>query len=194
MRIVALLTTLVAFGAQAQTQEKPAAQPQEKPAAAQEKPAAAAHEMPEPSEELKVERWFVGSWTCKGHVQAGPMGPEHQMASRLVFKMELGGFWLHYTGTALAGPMKGKETLIGMAGWVGDHHERYDFHPGGYWHFTSKGWEADVLTFEGDAMMGAKKSSARHVMTRKGKDRFDGVILLDGKTQVEESCTRATKG
>lgn len=190
MRIVALLTILLASGAQAETQ---AAQAQEKPAA-QEKPHAPAHQMPQPPEELKAERWFVGTWTCKGHVHAGPMGPEHPMSSRIVFKMDLAGFWLHYTGTELGGPVKGKEMLVGLASWVGDHHERYDFHPGGYWHMTSKGWDGDKLTFEGEAMMGAQRSSVKHVITKKGKNRFDGVVELDGKPHLEESCTNDAKG
>lgn len=98
---------------------------------AQEKPAAPARQAPTPPEELKVERWFVGTWSCKGKMHAGPMGPEHSLSGTIAFKMELAGFWLQYRGSQLSGPMKGKETLLGMAGWVGDHHERYDFQPGG---------------------------------------------------------------
>ena len=51
--------------------------------------------MPQPAEELKVEKWFVGSWTCKGKRNAGPMGPPGDVDIKLEMKMELGGFWLN---------------------------------------------------------------------------------------------------
>src|SRR4051794_40800351 len=111
-------------------------------AAAQDKPA-----MPKPPEELKAEKWFVGSWTCKGHQNAGAMGPAMDTNNRIDFRMELMGFWLQYKGTAQAGPMKGKEIFDGFAGWDGSQHQRFDYLPGGMAHMTTKGWDGDNLVF-----------------------------------------------
>src|SRR4051812_32973089 len=91
-------------------------------AVAEDKPA-----MPGPPAEMSAEKWFVGSWTCKGKQFAGPMGPEHPTASRIDFKLEFGGWWLQVKGTMTAGPMKGKEAFEGFATWDGSQHVRYDF-------------------------------------------------------------------
>src|SRR5438105_6418655 len=97
-------------------------------AAVAEEKAAAAPAMPQPPEQMSVEKWFVGSWSCKGQQHAGPMGPEMKTASKLDMKLELAGFWLQVKGTfAGAGPMKGKEIFEGFASWDGTQHARYDF-------------------------------------------------------------------
>jgi hypothetical protein len=163
-------------------------------AVAEDKPAA--HAMPMPPEELKVEKWFVGSWSCKGQQHAGPMGPEMKTANKLDMKMELAGFWLQFKGTAQAGPMKGMEFLDGFATWDGAQHVRFDFQPGGMVRFTTKGWDGDKLVFDGEGMMGGRKMAMKHTITRKGDDAFDGLIETtgpDGKMapMIEESCTRA---
>src|SRR5713226_3110741 len=72
-------------------------------AVAEDKPA-----MPKPAEELKVEKWFVGTWSCKGKRNAGPMGPPGDVAVKLTMKMELAGSWLNVEVTSTQGPMKGE--------------------------------------------------------------------------------------
>jgi hypothetical protein len=162
-------------------------------ALAEEKAAApaAAPAMPKPPEEMKVEQWFAGSWNCKGMQHAGPMGPEMKTSSRLDMKMEFGGFWLQVKGTAMAGPMKGKEMFEGMATWDGSAHQRYDFGPGGTHQLSSKGWDGDKLVFEGGGTMFGQKQTVKHTITKKGNDAWDSLFEIDGKPMIEESCTRA---
>ena len=149
--------------------------------------------MPKPPEELKAEQWFAGSWTCKGHMNAGPMGPAQDTHNRIDFKMELGGFWLQYKGTALAGPMKGKEIFDGFSSWDGSAHQRYDFAPGSMVHFTSKGWDGDKLVFEGEMTSGGNKVPAKETITRKGEASFTTALEMGGATAMEETCTKAAK-
>jgi hypothetical protein len=156
-------------------------------AVAEDKPAGP----PKPAAEMKTERWFAGSWNCQGTRHAGPFGPEGKSASKLKMKLDLNGFWLDVTGTAMAGPMKGQETFHSMAGWDGTQHTRYDFQPGGMVHLTSKGWDGDKLIFEGDGMIGGQKVATKHTITKKGDNAFDSLVETDGKPMLEEACTRA---
>jgi hypothetical protein len=164
-------------------------------AVAEEKAAAPAApakmEMPKPPEQMSVEKWFVGTWTCKGQQHAGPMGPEMKTASKLDMKLELAGFWLQVKGTIMAGPMKGKEAFEGFASWDGTQHTRYDFNVGGLTKLTSKGWDGDKLVFEGDGTMGGQKMALKHTITRKGDNEFGSLFESDGKPMIEETCTRA---
>lgn len=154
-------------------------------------PSAAAPAMPKPPAELSVEKWFVGTWTCKGQQHAGVMGPEMKTSLKLEMKMELAGFWLQYKGTMQVGPMKGKEIIDGFSTWDGSQHQRYDFQPGGLMHYTTKGWDGDKMIFEGDGMMGGQKTSMRHTITRKGDNEYASVLETDGKPLIEETCTRS---
>jgi hypothetical protein len=147
--------------------------------------------MPKPPEQLSAEKWFAGSWSCKGKAFASAMGPEHPTATRLDFKMELGGFWLQVKGTITGGPMKGKEAFEGFASWDGSQHVRYDFHSGGMSKLTSKGWEGDKIVFEGDGTMGGNKVSLKHTITRKGETSWDSAFEIDGKPAIQETCTKA---
>ena len=163
-------------------------------AVAEDKPKAP--EMPKPPAELNVEKWFVGSWTCKGHQNAGPMGPAADTNNKIVFTMELGGFWLQYKGTAQAGPMKGKEIFDGFSTWDGSVHQRYDFALGGAMvHFTAKGWDGDKVTFDGEMIAGGQKIPAQETITKKGDKSFVTHLETagpDGKMAVtlEETCTK----
>jgi hypothetical protein len=156
--------------------------------------------MPTPPDELKVEKWFVGNWSCKGKRMPGPMGPGGDIATRLEMKMELAGFWLKVEVISTKGPMKG-EVAEGIATWdaASKMHVRYEFTPGPGWiKFTTPGWDGDKLVFDGDAMMGGQKMQMRHTITKKGENEFASVFEgpgPDGKmaTSEEGSCTRAAK-
>ncbi len=170
-------------------------------ALAQDKPPAAAKPaMPTPPEELKVEKWFTGEWSCKGKQNPGPMGPGGPTASKLSAKLELGGFWMNYHVNATQGPMKG-EVVDGFATWDADakNHMRYEFNPGPGWtRTTSSGWTGDTLVFEGEGLMFGKKIPIRHTFTRKGDNEFHGSFEAtgpDGKMMEtdETTCTRAAK-
>jgi hypothetical protein len=47
-------------------------------------------QVPRPPEQMKVEKWFAGTWNCKGQQHAGPTGPERAVTTRLTMKMERG--------------------------------------------------------------------------------------------------------
>ena len=162
-------------------------------AVAEEKAAAPAKmEMPKPPEQMSVEKFFVGSWNCKGQQNEGPMGPAMKVASKLEMKLELMGFWLQVKGTFTgAGPMKGKEIFEGFASWDGTQHVRYDFDMNGVSKLTSKGWDGDKLVFEGDGMMQGKKTSIKHTITKKGDNEWGSVFEIDGKPLIDETCSRA---
>jgi len=94
-------------------------------------------------------------------------------------------------GTAMAGPMKGKEMFEGFASWDGTQHVRYGFMPGGMQKFITKGWDGDKLVFDGEGMMGGQKMALKHTITKKSDDAWDSLFESDGKPTIEESCTRA---
>ena len=146
---------------------------------------------PQPPEEMKVEKWFVGTWTCTGQRHAGPMGPEGKTATKLKMKLDLMGFWLEIEGTALAGPMKGKEVFEAFASWDGTQHRRYGFQAGGMMLYTTKGWDGDKLVFDGEGMVMGQKLAMKHTITKKGDNAFDSAFESAGKPVQEESCTRA---
>lgn len=146
--------------------------------------------MPQPPEAMKLEKWFAGTWHCKGQQHEGPLGPEMTFGSRLEMKLELGGFWLQIKATVTAGPQKGQEAYEGFAGHDGTRHQRYDFHPGAVVHFTASGWEGDKLVFDGEATMGGRTVPMRHTITRKGDDQFSSLFESEGKIVIEDTCTR----
>ena len=47
-------------------------------------------------QQLSVEKWFVGTWTCEGTQHASPTGPEAKFTDKFSFNMVLGGSWLIY--------------------------------------------------------------------------------------------------
>ena len=192
MKLLFAAVSLFAFAAAAQGNAPPPAQGQAQPAQPQ-APAQGQMQMPKPAPENKVEWWFVGNWDCKGQQHAGPMGPEGPTESKLEFRNVLGSFWLHVRGTAQSGPMKGKEIFAGYAGWDGSVHQRFDFSPGGFTHFTTRGWDGDKMAFEGEGSMMGQKTTMRHVITRKGDNEFLSALELNGKPHVEETCTRSAK-
>ena len=180
MKTLIAMAALASFAAFAE--DKPAATPAGAPAKM---------EMPKPPAEMSVESWFAGTWNCKGVQHAGPMGPEMKTMTRLQMTMEFGGFWLQVKGTAMGGPMKGKEVFEGMASWDGTQHTRYDFAPGGMHQLTSKGWDGDKLVFEGGGSMFGQKQTVKHTITKKGDGAWDSAFEIDGKPMIEETCTKA---
>jgi hypothetical protein len=157
---------------------------------------ALAQEMPPPPAELSAEKWFVGNWTCEGTQHAMPGAPETKYTDSVTFKMDMGGFWLHYSGEYTK-PKK-MPWLMGAATYDAGmkKHVRFDSMQGGGWAMvTSAGWEGDKLVFDGDSSMMGKKMKFRHTITKKGEAAFDGVIEVggpDGKLMpmIEESCKK----
>jgi hypothetical protein len=157
---------------------------------------ALAQEMPPPAAELSTEKWFVGKWTCEGTQHASPMGPEHKYTAGNDFKMDLGGYWLSYAIDYVK-PQK-MMFLKGVATWDPGQkkHVRVDYMVGGSWaQMTTPGWEGDKLVFTGETVMGGKKMSMRHTITKSGDAQFSGLYEVggpDGKLMplFEESCKK----
>ena len=140
-------------------------------------------------------QWFVGTWTCKGQQTASPMGPAMETGEKIEFRMKLGGSWLQYKGTAISGPLKGKEVFDGFSSWDGTVHQRYDFGIGGMAHFTTKGWEGDKIVFSGEMTMGGQKIQAQETIAKTGETSFTTHLETadkDGKMAVllEETCSK----
>ena len=155
------------------------------PAAADTKAAPAADSK---SAEMKNQQWFAGNWTCKGTMHGAT---ETKFATRVEFRLDLNGQWLQVKGTATTGPQKGKELFEGFAGWDGTQYQRYDFQPAGMTHLTSKGWDGDKIVFEGEGMKDGQKIALRHTVTKKGNNAYDGLMEVDGKPFMDQTCTRS---
>jgi|SRR5688572_21241466 hypothetical protein len=74
-------------------------------------------EMPKPATEMSQLKFFDGSWTCDGKMEASPFGPGGPMKSNVKSHTDLGGFWQ-------SGVVKG--TSPGMPPFEGMFHMTYD--------------------------------------------------------------------
>jgi hypothetical protein len=166
------------------------------PAAAQTPPAP-----PTPAPELGQLAFFAGDWTCKGQVEASPMGPAHATQAKVKIHKDLGGFW--YAGRyAEAKNAKNPQPMsfafvmgydpAGKA-WTMDGFDVF----GNRSHQKATGWQDAVLVFEGDSVGGGQTTPARDTFTKKSETTLEhkGEMQLDGKwVQIDkETCTRAKK-
>jgi hypothetical protein len=159
--------------------------------------AAAAQKLPD---SLSAERWFVGTWICKGTQHASPMGPAAEFTDRFSFRMALGGSWLIYHIDQLKGPVKGNQTLIGSVTWDANAkvHVRRDMNIGGSRvDVTTPGWDGDKLVFTGYMIAGDEKLPVKQTFTKKGDAAYDSALEVtgaDGKpTQWEEESCKKVK-
>ncbi|HKM79391.1 MAG TPA: hypothetical protein VJY15_00315 [Candidatus Acidoferrum sp.] len=159
--------------------------------------APAAQKLPDP---LSNEKWFVGTWICKGTQHASPMGPAEEFTDRFSFHMALRGSWLLYQIDQLKGPVKGNQTLIGSVTWDANAkvHVRRDMNIGGSRvDVTSPGWDGDKMVYTGYMVAGDEKLPVKHTFTKKGDAAYDSaleVIGADGKVAMweEESCKKVS--
>jgi hypothetical protein len=156
-----------------------------------------------PPAELKALDYFAGSWTCISKVEAGPMGPAHQVTTHAEAKWELGNYWLHFHGDE----EKSKENPVAKQA---DVYLGYDaaskkypalgvFFGGGWMaNGSSTGWEGDKIVWTGDVMMMGKKSTSKHTFTKKSDTEYSTLVEhagADGKMMkaAEETCKKKPK-
>jgi hypothetical protein len=147
---------------------------------------------------LSLEKWFVGTWICKGTQYGSPTASGVKFTDRFVFKMTLRDSWLNFHIDQLKGPVKGKQTLIGFSTWDDNAkmHIRRDMNIGGSrLELTSPGWDGDKLVFTGSMILGDQKLPVKHSLTKKGDAAYDAYLEMfgaDGKPAMweEESCKK----
>ena len=182
VKIIILTITLFALSASAESQFA-------KPAVVQ--------KLPDP---LSVEKWFVGTWICKGTQHASPMGPATEFTDRFSFHMALGGSWLLYHIDQLKGPVKGNQTLLGSITWDANAkvHVRRDLNIGGSRvDVTSPGWDGDKMVFTGYMVAGDEKLPVKQTFSKKGDAAYDSALKVtdaDGNPAQweEESCKKVS--
>ena len=153
-------------------------------------------EMPKPSPEMAKLDYFEGNWTCKGKMNASPMGPAGTMTSTADIRDDLGGFWQ-------SGSIKG--TMANMPPFEGTFHTTYDpggkqfvmlwvDSMGGWARSTSSGWQGDKLVYEGDTYMpGMKPMKGRDTFTKSGAAmQHSWEMQMDGKWMAlgDETCSK----
>jgi len=150
---------------------------------------------------LLAEKWFVGTWLCKGTLHASPTEPAVEFTDRFSFHMTLGDSWLMYQIDQLKGPVKGNQTLIGSITWDANAklHVRRDMNIGGSRvDATSPGWYGDKLVFMGFMIVGDQKLPIKQTFTKKGDAAYDSALEVTGAegkpTQWEEESCKKVKG
>ena len=172
----------------AQTESKPASQVTPAPAG-----------QPSAPPELEQIKFFIGSWTCTGTVNASDFGPAHKTRSTVKTHSDLDGFW--YSGVVQElktaenpHPVKGvfhmtydgaKKQFALM--WVDNF--------GGWSMEFSPGLQGDTLAWEGEANMMGTKIPSRDKFVKKGEDglthAYDFQMKGQWTTVGEETCKRA---
>lgn len=154
---------------------------------------------PKPDSEMQQLKFFVGNWSCKGHVETTPLGPAHDTSSMVRIATEYGGFWLigRYDEVKTAqNPMPMRFEFV----WGRDAKEKkfaaWGFDGfGGATKQTSSGWEGDKMVFTGEVVSGGQTAGARDTFVRKGEALTHmGEMQMNGQwTKLdEESCSRTT--
>jgi hypothetical protein len=144
---------------------------------------------PKPAAEMANLKFFDGSWTCEGKLEASPMGPAGTNKSTVRSHSDLGGFWqsgmVKSTGSSMPGAtMEGMFHMTYDAGskqyvmlWVDNM--------GAYAQEMSSGWEGDKLAFAGDMAMGGKKMAVRDTFTKGA----DGSLVHAWEAQMDGKWT-----
>jgi hypothetical protein len=158
--------------------------------------AVSAQEMPKPAPEMAQLDSWEGTWSCEGTMNPSPMGPGGKTTSSVRIYDDLGGFF--QSGTV-------KSTMAGTPPLEGMFHTTYDpgmkqfvmmwFDNSGAWaQSTSRGWQGDTMTFEGDQHMGGKTMKGRDRFVRSGTNTLKHVFEMqaDGKwtSMGEETCRK----
>jgi len=136
-------------------------------------------ELPKPPPELEQHKPLEGSWSCKGTVPAGAMGPgspEQSYRSTMKMKKSLDGFW--YMTDYEEKKTKTHPVAVKAHGPLGFDPVARKFillsvdSMGGYVTETSAGWEGDKLVITGDGVVMGQKSTLRDTVTLKGKNEL----------------------
>ena len=150
------------------------------------------------SDQLSVEKWFVGNWICEGEQHASPTAAGVRFTDKFTFEMALDDSWLTYHVDQTKGPLQGKRTLIGWGTWDTDAkvHIRRDMNIGGSRvDVTAPGWEGNKLVFTGYMIANDEKLPIQQTFTKKGDAAYDSALVVtgaEGKPMEweEESCRK----
>jgi ketosteroid isomerase-like protein len=153
---------------------------------------------PNASEQLSMEKWFVGNWICEGEQHASPTAPAVKFTDKFNFEMALDESWLAYQVDQTKGPLQGKRTLIGWGTWDANAkaHIRRDMNTGGSRvDVTAPGWDGDKLVFTGYMIANDEKLPIKQTFTKKGDAAYNSALVVtgaEGKPMEweEESCRK----
>jgi len=153
--------------------------------------------VPTPAPELEKLAFLVGDWTCRGKMEASPMGSAHATMGRVRVSRDLGGFWYvgRYSETKSAAnpyPLS-FEFIQGYDPATKTFTMTCFQADGGQCRQTSAGWEAARLVYSGE-MAG---TPVRTTLTQKGRAGLEhlGEVQVNGKWVAtdHETCTRVKK-
>lgn len=158
-------------------------------------------QMPKPAPQLKELQPFIGSSDCKGELFASPeFGPGHKIVATVTGRWILGNFWVE----ADFKETKTKAAPMPFHGliFLGYDGETKQFalgsvdNTGSYEVAGSKGWEGDVMTFEGPQHIGTATLTVRDTFTKIGTTKMNHTYSVKDKNGTwrkieEEQCTRA---
>lgn len=153
------------------------------------------------SDQLSVEKWFVGEWICEGEQHASPTAAAVKFTDKFTFEMALDGSWLTYHVDQTKGLLQGKRTLIGWITWDANAklHVRRDMNIGGTRvDVTTPGWDGDKLVFTGYMIANDEKLPIQQTFTQKGDAAYDSALIVTGAEGKpteweEESCKKVGK-
>ncbi len=153
------------------------------------------------SDQLSVEKWFVGNWICEGEQHASPTAAAVKFTDKFTFEMALDGSWLTYHVDQTKGLLQGKRTLIGWITWDANAklHVRRDMNIGGTRvDVTTPGWDGDKLVFTGYMIANDEKLPIQQTFTQKGDAAYDSALIVTGAEGKpteweEESCKKVGK-
>jgi hypothetical protein len=187
MKTLAVVTTLLVSTAAHAAAQAPAAK-------------TATQHAPQPPADLGQLDVFVGTWTCTGKVPATDFGPGHPTRLQVTVTRDLGGF----VYTFRFAEEKTKENPLPVSGtgfWGYDvtkkelvAHSADSF--GGLFVQTSKGWDGDTMTWEGEGVAMGSKVKARDEFTRKGDSlshRYEAEREGKWVTLADETCRKAPR-
>lgn len=152
-----------------------------------------------PPPELEALDYFVGSWSCASHLEAGPDGPERDTKGTMICRWELGKFHLGVAEDdelTLAQPRRRQLRAF----WSYDANAKLYtcatfYFGGGRFIGSSAGWRGDQLRFSGELTAGADRIAMQQLFT----SHNDSELLVrvdvagpDGKQvkRLEQTCRR----
>ena len=152
-----------------------------------------------PPPELEALDYFVGSWSCTGHIEAGPDGPERDTKGAMICRWELGKFHLGVAEDdelTLAQPRRRQSRAF----WSYDASAKLYtcaafYFGGGRFIGSSPGWRRDQLKFTGELTIGGERSAMQLSLASRNDSelaiRVD-VAGPDGELvrRLEQTCLR----
>jgi hypothetical protein len=156
---------------------------------------------PAPSPELAKLAFFAGDWTCKGKVDATPLGPAHATVGKVHISKGIGGFW--YMGLYTE-----KKTAENPHPMVFQFVQGYDGTAkaftmdcfdafGGHCHQTAAGWQGGKLVYTGESTGSGPAAPVRDTFAKTGDASLEhtGEMQMEGKWVAidHETCARAKK-